>query len=393
MASDEETETQQKTPETTSLATILVLLTEALGNINNVRITPANSENLKSGKTLLEKAKTIARKLLKEEESKTKQTWEQMSKNLDDIKNLLTKPTYAQATATEQQTKLPPRNSPTQGKTDTTNNKLKKQQRDKLTVTITAAAAPDTTKNRLKALHATEMIQQCQTAIANYFREGHTPKIHGVNKLTNDEYRLHCESTKDPQLLSNMNWDLAFEGVKTKTRKYGLVVHGVPKKDLDPTNEDDLIMRDELEQENNSRNLTVAEITLLRRSQKHRNKVAAHHSVLIFTHSAKEADECLQRGMIIKGRFYYPEKYTPELNITQCYKCYKFGHLAKHCKSKQKCGNCGNEDHETANCTKETKCLGCGQPHPAWHVECSKRDEEGARLQELKRTATDLYLP
>jgi len=95
--------------------------------------------------------------------------------------------------------------------------------------------------------------------------------------------------------------------------------------------------------------------------------------------------------MSIKGRFYYPEKYTPELNITQCYKCYKFGHLVKHCKNRQKCGNCGNEDHDTTNCTNNTKCTGCGDSHPAWHIECSKRDEEGNRLKVMKRVATDHY--
>jgi len=95
--------------------------------------------------------------------------------------------------------------------------------------------------------------------------------------------------------------------------------------------------------------------------------------------------------MSIKGQFYYPEKYTPELNITQCYKCYKFGHMAKHCKNKQKCGNCGNDDHETANCTNATKCAGCSKPHPAWHIEWTKRDEEGNRLKALKQVATESY--
>ena len=50
--------------------------------------------------------------------------------------------------------------------------------------------------------------------------------------------------------------------------------------------------------------------------------------------------------MFIKGRYYSPEKYTRELNIKQYYKCYKFGHLVKHCKNKQKCGNCRDEDEE-----------------------------------------------
>src|SRR5436190_1710585 len=167
-------------------------------------------------------------------------------------------------------------------------------------------------------MHAKDIIHKCQSTITECFKEGHVPRIHGINKLSNDEYRLHCESKEDPQLLSKIDWSSVFNGARTKKRKYGLVIHEVPKKDLDPTiTEDEVILRDEIEEENISRNLQVVQVTPLRRTQKYLNKIAAHHSVVIFTHSAEEADECIKRGMFIKGRFYYPEKYTPELNITQ----------------------------------------------------------------------------
>jgi hypothetical protein len=315
---------------------------------------------------------------------------ELMAKELKDIKRLLTNPTYAQVAAKE----LPTNASGTsadQRKLSAANDKTKKQQRERLTVIITAATAPDTVKAQLKSMHAKDIIQRCQSAIVERFKEGRVPKIHGINKLSNDEYRLHCESKEDPQLLNEMDWSLIFSGVRAKKRRYGLVVHGVPKKDLDPNTEDEIILRDEIEEENTSRGLAVAQVVPLRRTQKHLNKVAAHHSVIIFTHSVVEADECLRRGMFIKGSFYRPEKYTPELNITQCYKCYKFGHLARHCKNKQKCGNCGGEDHDPASCNNDTKCAGCEGSHPAWHIECSKRDEEGNRLKALKREETEYY--
>jgi len=65
--------------------------------------------------------------------------------------------------------------------------------------------------------------------------------------------------------------------------------------------------------------------------------------------------------------------------------------MAKHCKSKQKCGNCGSEDHDTTHCINDPKCIGCGHPYPAWHSECHKRDEEGNRLKVLKGAATNYY--
>jgi hypothetical protein len=304
---------------------LLILLGDAINELNAVKTSGNNKEYTENAKKLLEEAKHITRNILKENEEEKNQKMEQMSKDLNDIKRLLAQPkTFAQAAATELP-RNPPETPTNQRKPDTAKEKIKKQQREKLMIIITAATAPDTTKNQLKAMHAKDMIQKCQSAITEYFTEGRVPKIHGINKLTNDEYRLHCESKEDPQLLSKMNWSLIFSGVKIKKRKYGLVIHGIPKKDLDPTTEDEIILRDEIEEENTSRNLQVAQVTPLRRTQKHLNKIAAHHSVVIFTHSIEEADECLKRGILIKGSFYYPEKYAPELNITQCYKCYKFG--------------------------------------------------------------------
>ena len=386
-------EHKSKTAMPNNTIRLLTLLGDTIVELTATKCSGNNQKLIENAKSIIEEAKHITLNLLKEDEDKRNQKTEQMSKDLNDIKRLLSKPTptFAQIAATE-----PPMShhgTPTDhNKPNTDNNKIKKQQREKLTIVITAATAPDTVKSQLKSMHAKDMIQKCQSAIAVSFKEGHVPKIHGINKLSNDEYRLHCESKEDPQLLSKMDWSLMFNGVRTKKRKYGLVVHGVPKKDLDPTiTEDEVILRDEIEEENTSRKLQVAQVIPLRRTRKHLNKTAAHHSVVIFTNSVEEADECLKRGMSIKGRFYYPEKYTPEHNITQCYKCYKFGHLAKHCKNKQKCGNCGNEDHNTASCTNDTKCAGCGDSHPAWHIECSKRDEEGNRLKALKRAATDCY--
>jgi hypothetical protein len=372
--------TVEQEPETPSMVRLLLLLSEAISDVSSIKTSGANISFIGKAKESLEKAKTIAQNILKDEQEEKHRTMEVMSRDLRDIKKLLTKPTFAQVVAAE-----PP------AKPIAMNNKAKKQQREKLAITITASTAPEHVKNQLTTMHAKDIIQKCQSAAGEYFKEGHIPKIHGINKLSNDEYRLHCESKEDPQLLSNMDWSLAFSGVRTKRRKYGLVIHGVHKKDLDPNTEDGKKIKNDIEVENTSRNLHVEQVTPLRRSQKHLNKVAAHHSVVIFTHSMEEADECLKRGISIKGNFYYPEKYTPELNVTQCFKCYKFGHLAKHCKSKQRCGNCGKEDHGTASCANDAKCTGCGGPHPAWHIECNKRDEEGTRLKVLKQASTEYY--
>ena len=220
--------------------------------------------------------------------------------------------------------------------------------------------APNSIKKCLETMHAKEIKEKCQRAIDEHFKEGHIPKVHSVSKLSEDIYKLHCHSERDPQLLEEINWSSIFNGVTTHRRNYGLAINGIHKADLDPstlTEEELEQTKQELEEENESRGLHVTKLTLLRHSQKYLQKAAAHHSVVVFTHSLEEANKCLRQGIIIKGKYYLPEKYTPQYNITQCYKCYHYGHMAKHCKSKQKCGKCGSEDHEANNCPNPLKCL------------------------------------
>jgi hypothetical protein len=218
---------------TSNLSTLLSALSEAISEISSVRTTGTNLTHMANAKASLEQAKTITQNLLDEEEDEKQQTMELMAKDLKDIKKLLTKPTFAQVAATE-----PPRNPPgtsiSQRKSNTANDKIKKQQREKLTVIITAATASNPIKNQLKSMHAKDMIQKLQSAITEQFKEGHIPKIHGIHKLTNDEYRLHCESKEDPQLLNKMNWSLIFNGVKIKKRKYGLCNTWSPQKGSRP---------------------------------------------------------------------------------------------------------------------------------------------------------------
>lgn len=404
-----------------TLAELLILLSDALSDVHSIKTTTTSSNNgyVEGAKTALLEAKTLTQKLLNEErnqilkelsdikkllakpettaqEEPSKEESNQMAKDLRDIKKLLETPklTFAQA-VTEGNTAVPQEPPSDKEKLNTERKKARKaksKEREKFAITMSAQAAPETTKNQLKAMHAKDLIQKCQDAIKKEFKEGHIPKIHGVNKREDDTYKFHCESVKDPELLHTMDWGAIFNGVTASKRKYGLVIHGVPKNDLDPTKEDQIILRDELEEENTSRNLQAEQVFPLRRTKKQLEKPTAHHSIVILTTRIQAADDCLKRGMFIKGRYYLPEKYTPDLNIKQCYKCYGWEHMAKDCiKEHQTCDNCGNDDHEKGNCPNPTKCVNCGEAHKAWHKDCKKRDAEGARLKALKQATTEFY--
>jgi len=169
--------------EASNISMPLLLLGEALGDISNIKITAANKSHVENAKTSLEDARSIALKPTKEEQAKTEQTMNKLAKDVKDIKSLLTEPTFAQVVATGQPTTHPLGSPYTQRKSTTRNNQIKKQ-RDKLTITITATAAPNSTKSQLKSMYAKEIIEKCQLAIADCIKEGRIPKIHDINKLS-----------------------------------------------------------------------------------------------------------------------------------------------------------------------------------------------------------------
>ena len=68
----------------------------------------------------------------------------------------------------------------------------------------------------------------------------------------------------------------------------------------------------------------------------------------------------------------------------RCYKCQKFGHIAKLCKGTKRCAKCGGE-HDYGECDEvRPKCCNCGGGHSAayWGCELMTRETE---IQSVKR--------
>jgi len=265
-----------------------------------------------------------------------------------------------------------------------------RQERAKYEVTLSAAEAPEAVKKALNTLNAKDIIAQLNKVIEKaIISDSDTkPKIQGINVLSNNIIRLQCKAMEDVSALRDFKWEEAFPGLKAHKPKYGVVVHGVPTRDI---NVEDINQREirELEKENESRGIHITKITTLRRKS---NKVATHQSIIIFTHDPFEADQCIKRGVIINYRHYTTERYTPNLNLTQCYKCHHYGHRASQCKHEEKCGKCGHHDHRAESCkSNELKCSGCGGDHASWHHECEKRKAELLRLKELRQQTSPYF--
>ena len=147
----------------------------------------------------------------------------------------------------------------------------------------------------------------------------------------------------------------------------------------------------DLEEANTNQGITITKITPLRRKPR-ADRTSRNQSIIVFTENPHAADECIKLGFYINSERHKAEKYAPQLHITQCYKCFEYGHRATHCKRKEKCGNCGSESHPTTECQSlEHHCCGCKGSHQAWFPECPHRTAEGQRLMELRMETSPFY--
>ncbi|KAL7726484.1 hypothetical protein ACLKA6_001106 [Drosophila palustris] len=76
---------------------------------------------------------------------------------------------------------------------------------------------------------------------------------------------------------------------------------------------------------------------------------------------AESARKALSAGLLKVG--WIRCRLRERVNITKCYRCLEFGHLAKHCRSKvdrsKLCRRCGKDGHVANDCKEEPQCMFC----------------------------------
>src|SRR5436305_7097250 len=157
-----------------------------------------------------------------------------------------------------------------------------RQERQKYGVTLNLK---NTKKPKsILSMSAKDIAERCQQAINRlYVNTSDSPRIIGVSKLA-QSFRLQFE-TEEAIIVRKLNqtkddiWNTAFEGLKIHVPMYGIVVHGIPIANLDPTTMDNTETIKQLEGENNMKPETIVKITPLRRRKNH-DSVKLHHSIV-----------------------------------------------------------------------------------------------------------------
>ena len=191
-----------------------------------------------------------------------------------------------------------------------------------------------------------------------------------------------------------MDWNTAFEGLAVHIPKYGIVVHEVSTADLAHTFENEEVMTATIKEwEVANPGLIIAKITRLRRKpQETANGELSRRQSVVFTEDPNAGDKCIRFGFFINSLHHKTARYAPQYFLTQCYKCFQYGHRATYCKHKEKCGNCGAENHRTNDCkSAEHTCCRCKGNHQAWSLECPDRAAEQARLEQLRKDTSPFF--
>ena len=108
--------------------------------------------------------------------------------------------------------------------------------------------------------------------------------------------------------------------------------------------------------------------------------------------NVRTSDDILDKGMVLynqrfSGRSFEREMY---INITPCFKCYKYDHITKKCQTPEGykvCSEYSRQGHRFNECSSQIKkCLNCGQPHKTLAFKCPVRKESvKKKLGELKQ--------
>lgn len=123
------------------------------------------------------------------------------------------------------------------------------------------------------------------------------------------------------------------------------------------------------------------EIVAVRRFTKREGGEVRPFGTVALTFLASSLPECVYLDIV---RFKVHEYIAP---LLQCFKCFKFNHGAKICRSAQKCSICSN-DHHYSQCesTASMKCVNCGGAHLAISRECPVKQEK-LKLSQIKNSS------
>ncbi len=164
---------------------------------------------------------------------------------------------------------------------------------------------------------------------------------------------------------------------RTRTSEYTIIAHGIRVSAVDIANQETAIAGIYAQNPKLKGTIDIVRVGWDRKTLKQGKRTAPLH---IGIAEPKQANQLLDQGLLFNSELHDCEIFNGDCRVVQCFKCYSYGHVAKHCTSVIKCGFCAAAGHKSADCPKQGevkahKCTNCkGNPnHTAWARECPVR--------------------
>jgi hypothetical protein len=218
--------------------------------------------------------------------------------------------------------------------------------------------------------------------------------------------KIQCESVVAARRLPSGDTLVTFEGEEAKkkwekdqavldafgtnarirTREYTVIAHGIRVAAIDPKNQKTAI---ESIYAQNPRLQGVVEIVRVGWANKTIRLGKRTAPLHLGIAAPDQANQLIEQGLLHGSELHDCEVFYGECQVTQCFKCYSYGHTAKHCRSVIRCGFCAAAGHSSNDCPKKEdlqayKCAVCkGNPrYTAWARECPIRRIQVAKARQ-----------
>lgn len=224
----------------------------------------------------------------------------------------------------------------------------------------------------------------------------------GVRKLPSGDIVVQTKEQEGKTVLSRGKaW---VESIAPSARAipdmFPVMVNGVRLQNVDTTKQKEAIKLLEEQNQKLHPGLAILRVTWPRGVLRTEKRFS---SLTVFVGTPERANQLIQKGFVEGGEVKDTVRYVTGCGLVQCFKCCRYGHIAKHCRLEASCGRC-SKDHETRNCPKGIMnyayCTNCKtrpsyegpKTHYAWDETCAVRMAQRHNLRQKLLNSPFFYL-